>query len=74
MGPIRRPLYSGTGGTEATTLIQFINVRETQIHKWCCLGLDRIIRKVYPTTRSEVAAGTVGEVETNHLAENGRRI
>ena len=74
MGTIRKPSDSGSGGTEATDFIQWVDGREPQIHELWCLGLDRIIRGVHPSAGVEVATRTIGESVTNYLAENGRRI
>ena len=74
MSTIRRPSYSIIGGTEATAFIQCINGRQPHIHELWCLGLDRISRKVHPTARLEVPAGTVRYFVTNYLAESGRQI
>ena len=61
MGKIYRTLDSGSGGTEATDIIQCINGRESQIHVLWCLYLDGISREVHPTEYVEVTAGSVSE-------------
>ena len=71
MGTICRPLDPGRGSTEANVFIQCINGREPQIHKWWCLGFDRICRKVHPTECVEVPSGTVREFVNYYLVENG---
>ena len=74
MGYICRPLDYGIGSTEANNFIQCVDDQEPQIHELWCLVLDKIICEVHPTAQVEVTAGTVGEFETDYLAENGRRI
>ena len=69
MGTNRRPLDSGSGGSEATDFIQYINGQEPQIHELWCLSLDVISCKTHPTVGVDVVAETVGEFETNYLAK-----
>ena len=71
---ISRPSDSGSEGAKDTEFIRCIDVWEPQIHNLWCLRLGNITRKVHPTARVEVGAGTVGEFTTNYLSENGRRI
>ena len=42
MGNIHRPTDSGSGGTEATAFIQYINGQDPQIQELWFLGLDGI--------------------------------
>ena len=77
----RRPVVSifwpsdyGSGVTEDTKLIQYVDSREPQLHKMWCLGLDNFTCKIQLTVQVEVGAGTVGEFTTNHFAENGHII
>ena len=74
MGPICRNLDSGSGGAEATALIQYIDGREPKIYELLCLGLYVISHEVHPTAHVEGTTGTVGEFFTNYLSENGRQI
>ena len=73
-GYIRRPYDYSNGDTEDTEFIRCVDGRDPQLHEMWCLSLDNVIRKIYPTAQIEVGAGTVGELTTNYLAENGRRI
>ena len=74
MGSICWTSNPGSRGTKDTEFIRCVDVREPQIHKLWCLGLDNITRKVHQTALVEVGAGTVGEFTTIYLAENWRRI
>ena len=74
MDIIYRLIDSGSGGTEATDLIQIINGQDLKIHKLWYLVLDGILLKIHPTTREEVLYGTVVEFVNNYLSENGRQI
>ena len=74
MGTICSLSVSGIGGTEWTAVIQCDNGRKPHTHELWCLRLDMIIHKFHPTELVEVTAGTVAEVMTNYLAENGHRI
>ena len=71
MRTVHMPLYSSSGGTESTAFIQFVNCPEHQIHELWCLGVDGISQKVNPTARVEVPDGTIVELVTNYLDENG---
>ena len=73
-GYIRRPYDYSNGDTEDIEFIRCVDGRDPQLHEMWCLSLDNVIRKIYPTAQIEVGAGTVGELTTNYLAENGRRI
>ena len=74
MGTIRRPSDFGNKGTDTTSFIQWINDREPQINELWCLSVDKIYHKVHPEARLEIPAGTVRELVTDYLAENGRHI
>ena len=74
MGSIRRISDSGNGGTEGVKFIQFIDGQEPQIHEIWCLSYDGVTCEVHPTAQTDVVTGTVGQLTTNCLAENGRRI
>ena len=74
IGSIRLHSNSGIRGTLDTKLIRCVDVRETQIHKLWCLGMDNVTCKIHLTAQVEVGAGTVGDFTTNYLGENGRRI
>ena len=74
MGSIYWTYILGSGGTKDTKLIQCFDNQEPQIHELRCLGLDNITQEVHPTAKVEVVAGTVGELKTDYLAENGCKI
>ena len=71
MGYIFWPSDSGSGGTLDTKFILCVDVWEPQIHELWCLGLDNISHILHPKAGVEVGSGTVGELTTNYLAENG---
>ena len=60
MSTICRTSDSVIAGAEATDFIQCVDVREPHIYELWCMGLDRISRKVHPTTRADVTAGPIG--------------
>ena len=74
MGFIHWHSDPGSRGTKDKKFIQCFYVRETQIHKLWCLGLEDITCKLHPTSRVEIGAVPVGEFINDYLAENGRRI
>ena len=44
------------------------------MHKIYCLGYDGITCELHPTAQVYVGAGSVGQLFSDYLAENGRRI
>ena len=71
MGYIRRISNPGSGGTEYTKFIWCVDVREPQINKLWCLGLDNITHEVHLTAHVQVVSGTMGEFTTDYFVENG---
>ena len=74
MGSICWTYDSGSGGTEYIDFIRCVYVREPQLHKMWCLGLDNGTHEIRTTEQVDVSTGTVGEFTNNYLAENGHRI
>ena len=54
------PSDTGSGGTEDTKLIWYVDGQDPQIHKLWYLGLDNITREVHTTAKLDVGAGLVG--------------
>ena len=68
---IRLPSDSGRGGTKNVEFIRCVDVREPQKHKIWSLGSNGITCEVHPTAQVDVGAGTMGQLLTDYLAENG---
>ena len=71
---IRRTSDFCSRGSEDIDFIWYVDGRYPQLHKIWSLGLDNVTREIHSTERVEVDNGTVGDITTNYLAENGHRI
>ena len=74
MVSIRWTFDSGSRGTNIVDLIWCVDGREPQLHEIWCLVSVNVTREIHPTAQVEVTTGTMGQFNTNHLAENGRII
>ena len=74
MESIHWPSDSGSGGTEGVESIQWVDSRESQIHKIWCLGSKGVTHELHSTVQIYVGDETVRQFLTHYFAENGRRI
>ena len=74
MGSISWPSSYGNRGAKNVDFMRCVDSQKPQLHEMWCLGLNKVTREIHKTAQVEVGAGTVGQLTTNYLAENGLRI
>ena len=74
VGSIYRPSKSGSGGTKGPEFIRCVEGQDPQMHEIWCFGSDGITREFHPTAQLYFGDGVVGQLWSDYLAENRRRI
>ena len=74
MGPICRPSYSGSRGTEVVEFIQCVDGQDAQMHKIWCIYSDGVTREVQLKAQIDIGVETFGHFLTQYFAQSVRRI